>query len=56
MKRNTTFKQTDFIIKQENSDIRLEPKLSTINFLLSYSRVLHVEKLSNGKTIGVILN
>ena len=56
MKRNATFKQTDFIIKPENSDIRLEPKQSTIDFLLSYSRVLHVERLRNGKTVGLILN
>jgi len=56
MKRSATFKQTDFIIKEEYSDMRLEPRQSTISFLLSYSRVLHVEKLSNGKTVGLILN
>ena len=56
MKTNTTFKQTDSIIQNENPNTALEPKQSTINFLLSYSRVLHVEKLGNGKTARMILN
>ena len=56
MKTDITFKQTDFAIKKENSNIRLEPNQSTINFLLSYSRVLYVEKLTNGKTVELILN
>jgi len=56
MKTNPTLNQTDFTINQKNSNIALEPKQSTINFLLSYSRILHVAKLENGKTVEVILN
>ncbi len=56
MKRSITLKQNDFANKKGDIDVKLEPKQSTIDFLMNYSRILHIEKLKKGETVELILN
>jgi hypothetical protein len=57
MKRISTTKNSNFFDKkQQDLDSELMPQQSTLDFLMNYSRALHVIKLPENKTIDLILN